>query len=1186
MKKIGSIVLQVVMNRWFLLAIGLLCISALIWFLGPLVVIGDMVPFESGVARLLTIFMLVVLWSANNLLIFYLDRRRSNQIASDLSVADATVGATPGQDDVEREISAMAMGFEHAVRVLKRVNGRGIGDKRYLYQTPWYLTLGAAAAGKTTALRNAGLGFSLIKPRDLPSWQAQQQNRYCQWWLCDNAVVVDTAGRHTGHDDNPTVDRLAWQKLLTMLRKYRPRRPVNGVILFVSMVDLIDPESDVCTANADAVRQRLQELCLEFKCPIPVYCLVSKCDQVAGFVEFFGNLARKDNDQVWGITFDFAKNSDLESPVELFGAKFDQLTERLQTRMIDHLEYEADLERRARIQEFPTQMQLLRQSLHDHLFDIFKPRRFDGQIELRGVYFTSATQMDAPGGRLALFLTSIFGFAAQPLQIFAGATSGFFLKSLFKDVIFRESNLSVFSADADRRHRLVQHAVAAAALITLFVTGFAWLISFNRNQDYISSVEARVTSFNQQSGVLAQDIKDIRSPLPVLDLLRKMPGGYAEQGQSTPLAGRLGLSQRDKLGTAASAAYQRVLQSTLLPRLIYRLEQQIKDSFNNAELLRAALKVYLMLEDPTRFHRETVGLWYDIDVERWLPGEANGDRRGALRNHLDALFEQQLAPPPPDTNLVGSARRILAATPVAQSAYARIKAEALAGTASKGWILQRQLGRVSGRVFDPASTPTVPAFYTVAVYREAFPKISRRVVKDVIDNTWVIGLKKLDGRSDALHDQVVDLYLADYAEHWDKVLKGTRLVRLSSLQQASQVLNDLIGDNAMLRRFFVEVGKQTRLVEPVDKGVDPTAKIKNAANAAKRLPGAGRVTGRLSRLTAIVTGGDAETVKSDRAQFINKRYARVHSLVEPGADGTLKIDALAAQLKEFGEKLKAIAKRGYFPQQANWEDIDVDIALPAIRQVDPLHAWVMQITEQIKTLSGGRTRQRIDAKWNAKVGSACAVTLAKSYPFKSDSQTDLPLAEFSRFFAPKGLFDKFFKENLEGLIDTSSRPWKAQSDGTGNALVSRKAVRMFEQAALIRSLFFAQGAEPQYSFVMVPVSLDGTASKFQLEVGNQRITYRHGPARSWQITWPGQDAIQGARAVFTTFQPGNPTAALVMRGVWGWFRMMERFRVRSKANLIQFDVKNFKAIYKFDTSNTTSLPSINLFKTFRCLKRL
>ena len=676
--------------------------------------------------------------------------------------------------------------------------------------------------------------------------------------------------------------------------------------------------------------------------------------------------------------------------------------------------------------------------------------------------------------------------------------------------------------------------------------------------------------------------------MSIFDLLRAMPGGYADRERSTPLAASFGLSQRDKLGSAASAAYQRVLQSTLLPRLIFRLEKQIKESFDKPELLHEALKIYLMLEDPTRFDYDAVRLWYKLDVDLWLPGGPNADRRSALRSHLAALFEQRLKPPPPDSNLVATARQILAAVSVAERAYARIKNDVQSGDSIKAWTLRQKLGRTADRVFDPTSVPTVPGFYTVDAYRNVFPQKSLRVVKEITNDAWVVGLKDSDVRYETLHDDVLDLYLADYANHWDSVLRNTRLVALSDRQQIIQVLDNLTGDNAMLRRFLEEVARQTRLSHAVKDSADPAEsnsdKVKAAATAlAQQSNKARQTSNRLARLQATLPNPTSTSDKADPALFIDQRYVRIHRLVEPGEDGKLKIDRLVSDFETFGRRqIEAIANRERAAQQTSGNDIDTDIALAAIRLVEPLRNWARQITDRASSLSGRRTQSRINENWKSQVRYACRNILIKSYPFKSDSPADLPLTEFTRFFGPNGLFDKFFKENLDGLIDTSSRPWKAQTNGQGSPLISRRAVKTFERATLIRRLFFQNGGEPQYSFVLVPVSLDQTASKFQLELGDQRITYRHGPARSRQLTWPGSKAIQGARVVFTSFAPGNPTASLAMRGVWGWFRMLNRFRDSSKANQIKFDVKNFRAIYAINPSNPAYIPVLRLFRRFSC----
>ncbi|MGI9499967.1 MAG: type VI secretion system membrane subunit TssM, partial [Geminicoccaceae bacterium] len=567
MAKLVQAIGRILKNRWLLLLIGLLCIGTLIWFLGPLIHIGDLRPLESMTARLSMIVILVVLWGMNNLRLAYQDRRRSQEINAELVGSNDKLADPDHRKALAEEIGAMTRGFEHIARRLKRVSQGGIGDKRGLYQLPWYLVLGQPAAGKTTLLQKSGLRFSLIAAKDQQSSRAVE-GRYCQWWLADEAVIVDTAGRHALQNSTPTVDRLAWQKLVALLQKHRPRQPINGIILVVSMADLLTSDHNQRLANADAIRNRLQELSLEFKHSIPVYCVITKCDQVAGFVEFFRNLDRKSKEQVWGITFGLEDGIGAESPIETFGDAYDQLIERLQARLVEHLNREPEIGSRARIQDFPMQMQLQRQPLNDHLTDIFKPSRFDSQIQLRGVYFTSAVQAGTPIDRLTSLLTAMFGIKAQPLSAFSGTTFSYFLKPLLMDVIFRESGLVTNSASSIRRRKLIRRAVAACASLLLVTTGLAWWISFNRNQDYISTVEAKVAEFDQNANVLSEDITDISSPLPIFNLLRTIPGGYADREQAAPLAAGFGLNQRDKLGSATSAAYQRILQSALLPRLI------------------------------------------------------------------------------------------------------------------------------------------------------------------------------------------------------------------------------------------------------------------------------------------------------------------------------------------------------------------------------------------------------------------------------------------------------------------------------------------------------------------------------------------------------------------------------------------------------------------------------------------
>ena len=52
-------------------------------------------------------------------------------------------------------------------------------------------------------------------------------------------MFLDTAGRYTTQDSDAAADSAGWTEFLALLRKYRKRRPVNGVILTISAQDLM-----------------------------------------------------------------------------------------------------------------------------------------------------------------------------------------------------------------------------------------------------------------------------------------------------------------------------------------------------------------------------------------------------------------------------------------------------------------------------------------------------------------------------------------------------------------------------------------------------------------------------------------------------------------------------------------------------------------------------------------------------------------------------------------------------------------------------------------------------------------------------------------------------------------------------------------------------------------------------------
>ncbi|MDR8970803.1 hypothetical protein FEP59_01127 [Burkholderia multivorans] len=84
-----------------------------------------------------------------------------------------------------------------------RTGARGLGKlfqgKRYLYELPWYITLGSQGSGKTSILMNGGLAFPVAEQMQRAAAKPAADAAAVDWWLTNDAVLIDTTGYYTRH---------------------------------------------------------------------------------------------------------------------------------------------------------------------------------------------------------------------------------------------------------------------------------------------------------------------------------------------------------------------------------------------------------------------------------------------------------------------------------------------------------------------------------------------------------------------------------------------------------------------------------------------------------------------------------------------------------------------------------------------------------------------------------------------------------------------------------------------------------------------------------------------------------------------------------------------------------------------------------------------------------------------------
>src|SRR5262249_52254984 len=333
-------------------------------------------------------------------------------------------------------------------------------------------------------------------------------------------------------------DKQSWFAFLDLLKKNRPRQPINGVIVAISLEDLLTLSAADLAAHANAVRSRLIELHDRMKINFPVYALFTKADLVAGFIEFFGFLGDAGRKQVWGATFqpgDKTRNMINEVPVE-----FDLLLERLSEETLDRLQDEPAPDTRVLLFGFPTQMARLKQPIHDFLNLIFEPSRYHANATLRGFYFTSGTQQGTPIDQLIGYLVKTFGAEQVGAAAYSGLGKSFFLHDLIRKVIIGEAAWVSTDRAAVRRMLIIKSAAfAAIALVAIGLTT-AWLVSYGRNRSLIDQTEAADREYLALAGPYATESliadRDFHKIIPLLQKLRYLPARYGFRDVPTPLA--------------------------------------------------------------------------------------------------------------------------------------------------------------------------------------------------------------------------------------------------------------------------------------------------------------------------------------------------------------------------------------------------------------------------------------------------------------------------------------------------------------------------------------------------------------------------------------------------------------------------------------------------------------------------
>ena len=252
---------------------------------------------------------------------------------------------------------------------------------------------------------------------------------------------------------------------------------------------------------------------------------------------------------------------------------------RLYGELLERLQEERDLQRRAAAYRFPQQFRGLGPLIEQFLDAAFIGVPGAPEPMLRGVYFTSGTQEGSPIDRVLGALARSFklergGAGAGAGPAVAGSGKSFFLTRLLREVIFPGIRAWPAATKASSGARggcacspMARSRRSRVALAVL------WTASFIGNREFVAAAQAKAGAAKEELAKLGPPQRGDEAQLVrALNALRDAAGGYRDRQGGVVAVPDVGLSQAGKIGAQALRAYRNALRDALFPRLALALE--------------------------------------------------------------------------------------------------------------------------------------------------------------------------------------------------------------------------------------------------------------------------------------------------------------------------------------------------------------------------------------------------------------------------------------------------------------------------------------------------------------------------------------------------------------------------------------------------------------------------------------
>jgi len=1072
--------------------------------------------------------------------------------------------------------------------------------RKGIYRLPWYLVMGLEDAGKTSLIQRSGQTYTLT---NVTRNNRVDRNAFgFDWWVGDDGVLIDPDGellsQSHGEGAGAEIQQRLWHHFIAWLERNRPQRPLNGVVLAIDLASLSVADPSQRRERAILLRTRLRELMEQIGSRLPVYVTFTKMDLLYGFGPLVRTLSKQDKERALGFTFSVEGQVDSDEWLNQFADRYTEMVERLSDRLPDVLASTRDAEERAAAYSFTRQLAGLKPVLEQFLTDLLSADVFSTPAMVRGTYFTSVLQEGVPEDAFVSAAAANYQIAGpiQPAQR-AGQSATLFTRALFPEIIYPEAGLA---GDNRRVVQARQRRLAVAAVVAICAGAgmtAGWQHFFIKNAEAATAVETRVQGFidNWQPVGFEPDNTG-RNLLGPLDELSEATLAFGDHRRNWPLLSDMGLYRGHEVGPEVEESYLDMLAYQYLPALMFGVMAEMGQAPDNSTERLEHLRVLRMLYDASGRRDDIVTRYMQNHWQQAFPGQSELQQR--LLGHLDyamahtdlaqltrqgdAVADMTLAP---FRSSVQWAQHELGRIATPDRVYRDLEIEA-----EQEFRAPLELARASGPAFSTVFTRvdgygepsdsgaaveedplTIPALLTREGLEKWFLRKSGSVTELALVDAWVLGRRDNVNFSKAdearLLASLQTLYAEHYAEAWRTALSRIDIQRFEDLNHGVRILESLTSGHEPLASLLGQVRHNTRLV--------PSAEGESAAPRELL----------------------EQSPHFRMLQEIERQFAELNQLTRENGDqptGLEQVMLVVGELHEYMRNIQEAPDKGKAALAAARARMGLQGADPiftlqrmADNQPEPMSRLLTRLATESWRVVLDQAVAQLEREWYREVYQPFQQNLARHYPFNPDSGRDVALQDFERFFAPGGVLDAFYQDNLKLFLEDHP---EQVGDARRAGLVRGAVLTSLENADRIRRAYFTRGGSLDVEFALEPLNLSANKRRSVVNVDGQLVEFSHGPRQSIPLVWPNtlRDSVE-SRITLVPVQVNRSPRSLSESGPWALFRLLDKADitgVSSSAVDVRFRVDDGEMRYRLHAASNTNPFTQQLLAGYRIPRSL